>query len=50
MDAKTRSKWSRALTAAQFKPDAQGLAQFMKSKGGVNECAGLWSFKKKKAR
>ncbi len=51
MDAKTRSKWSRALRyACQFKPDGQGLAQFIRSKGGINECAKLWSFKKKKAR
>ena len=41
VDAKTRSKWSRALRyAEQFKPDSQGLAQFMKNKGGINECAG----------
>ena len=39
-DAKTRSKWSRALRyAEQFKPDTQGLAQFIKRKGGINECA-----------
>ncbi len=51
IDAKTRSKWSRALRyACQYKPDAQGLAQFIRSKGGINECAGLWSFKKGKAR
>ncbi len=47
MDAKTRSKWSRALRyACEFKPDGQSLAQFIRSKGGINECAGLWSFEK----
>ena len=40
VDAKTRSKWSRALrNADQFKPDTQRLAQFIKSQGGINECA-----------
>ena len=29
--------------AEQFKPNAQGLAQFIKSKGGINECAAQWS-------
>lgn len=42
VDAKTRSKWSRALRYAErFKPDTQSLAQFIKSKGGINECACL---------
>jgi hypothetical protein len=42
VDAKTRSKWSRALRYAEkFKPDNQSLAQFVKSKGGINECAAL---------
>jgi hypothetical protein len=44
VDAKTRSKWSRALRYVErFKPDGQGLAQFIKSKGGINECAAQWS-------
>ena len=44
LDAKTRSKWSRALRYAErFKPDNQGLAQFIKSKGGINECAARYS-------
>jgi hypothetical protein len=44
VDAKTRSKWSRALRYAErFKPDNQGLTQFIKSKGGVNACAAQWS-------
>ena len=41
VDAKTRSKWSRALRYAErFKPESQGLAQFIKSKGGINKCVG----------
>jgi hypothetical protein len=44
VDAKTRSKWSRALRYAErFKPNTQGLAQFIKSKGGINECADQFS-------
>jgi hypothetical protein len=44
VDAKTRSKWSRALRYAQrLKPDNQGLADFIKNQGGVNECAAQWS-------
>ncbi len=40
VDAKTRSKWSRALRYVErFKPDTQSLAQFIKSLGGINECA-----------
>jgi len=40
VDAKTRSKWARALRYAErFKPNAQGLAQFIKNQGGINECA-----------
>jgi DNA-binding PucR family transcriptional regulator len=44
VDAKTRSKWSRALRyAEQFKPDAESLAEFVKSHGGINECADRWA-------
>jgi hypothetical protein len=44
VDAKTRSKWSRALRFVErFKPDNQSLAQFIKSKGGINESAAQWS-------
>jgi hypothetical protein len=40
VDAKTRSKWSRVLRyAARAKPPGQRLADFVKSKGGLNECA-----------
>jgi hypothetical protein len=39
-DAKTRSKWSRVLRyAARAKPASQRLTDFIKSKGGLNECA-----------
>jgi hypothetical protein len=44
VDTKTRSKWSRALRYAEgFKPDDQSLARFIKSQGGLNECASRWS-------
>ena len=40
VDAKTRSKWSRVLRyAAQAKPPGQRLTDFIKSNGGLNECA-----------
>jgi hypothetical protein len=29
--------------AEQFKPDAERLADFVKSQGGINECAAQWS-------
>jgi hypothetical protein len=39
-DAKTRSKWSRVLRyAARTKPASQRLTDFIKSNGGLNECA-----------
>jgi len=39
-DAKTRSKWSRVLRYAQtVKPRAVRLVDFIKSNGGLNECA-----------
>jgi hypothetical protein len=38
VDAKTRSKWSRALRfTEQFKPEAVSLAKFIQSRGGINE-------------
>jgi len=45
VDAKTRSKWSRALRyVEQFKPEAESLAKFIKSRnGGINECADRFS-------
>jgi hypothetical protein len=40
VDAKTRSKWSRVLRyAARTKPEGKRLADFIKSNGGLNECA-----------
>ena len=40
VDAKTRSKWSRVLRyAARAKPASQRLTDFVKSNGGINECA-----------
>jgi hypothetical protein len=40
VDAKTRSKWSRVLRYAQTaKPGNQRLTDFVKSNGGLNECA-----------
>ncbi len=40
VDAKTRSKWSRVLRyAARIKPPGQRLVDFVKSRGGINECA-----------
>jgi hypothetical protein len=43
VDAKTRSKWSRTLRYCErFKPDTQNLAQFIKTQGGINECAARW--------
>jgi hypothetical protein len=39
-DAKTRSKWSRVLRyAARAKPAGLRLTDFVKSQGGINECA-----------
>ena len=39
-DAKTRSKWSRVLRyARKAKPAGQRLTDFIKSNGGLNECA-----------
>jgi hypothetical protein len=38
VDAKTRSKWSRALRfTEQFKPEAVSVAKFIQSRGGINE-------------
>ncbi len=44
VDARTRSKWSRALRFAErFKPNTERLADFVKRHGGINECAAQWS-------
>ena len=40
VDVKTRSKYSRVLRyARKFKPVEQSLTEFIKSHGGLNECA-----------
>jgi hypothetical protein len=39
-DKRTRSKWSRVMRyAAAYKPDSEPLDQFVRRKGGINECA-----------
>jgi hypothetical protein len=49
-DKRTRSKWSRVLRyAAPYKPDAEALAQFVRRKGGINECAARFSRNRGKA-
>src|ERR1700730_1417824 len=40
VDKRTRSKWSQVLRfALAYKPAAEPLGQFIKRKGGINECA-----------
>jgi hypothetical protein len=39
VDKRTRSKWARALRYARYKSPSERLDQFMKRKGGINECA-----------
>ena len=47
-DAKTRSKWSRVLRyARKAKPTGQRLTDFIKSNGGLNECARQFAQPKK---
>jgi hypothetical protein len=42
-DAKTRSKWSRALRYARIsKPADQPLTGFIKANNGINACAGMF--------
>jgi hypothetical protein len=39
-DKRTRSKWSRLMRyAAAYKLDSEPLDQFVRRKGGINECA-----------
>jgi hypothetical protein len=39
-DKRTRSKWSRLMRyATVYKPDSEPLDQFIRRKGGINECA-----------
>jgi hypothetical protein len=43
-DKRTRSKWSRLMRyAAAYKDDAEPLGQFIRRKGGINECAACYS-------
>jgi hypothetical protein len=43
IDARTRSKWSRVLRYSdRRKPSTQELDAFIKSRGGINECAAQW--------
>jgi hypothetical protein len=43
-DKRTRSKWSRAMRyVAAYKPDSEPLDQFIRRKGGINECAARFS-------
>jgi hypothetical protein len=43
-DKRTRSKWSRAMRyAAAYKLDSEPLDQFVKRKGGINECVARFS-------
>jgi hypothetical protein len=47
VDAKTRSKWSRALRVlANQKPNGMNLKKYIKSCGGVNDCAALFDRKR----
>jgi hypothetical protein len=44
VDKRTRSKWSRVMRyAAAYKSDTELLDQFIKRKGGINECAARFS-------
>ena len=43
VDDRTRSKWSRVLRyAAEFKDLDESLRDFIKSRGGINECAAVF--------
>ena len=44
VDDRTRSKWSRVLRyAAEFKDMEESLRDFIKRKGGINECAARYT-------
>ena len=44
VDNRTRSKWSRVLRyAAEFKDMEESLRDFIKRKGGINECAARYT-------
>ena len=43
-DKRTRSKWSRLMRyAAAYKPVSEPFGQFIRRKGGINECAARFS-------
>jgi len=43
-DKRTRSKWSRVMRyAVVYKADSEPLGQFIRRKGGINECAARFS-------
>jgi hypothetical protein len=43
-DIRPRSKWSRVMRyAVAYKPDSEALDEYIKRKGGINECAGRFS-------
>jgi hypothetical protein len=43
-EKRTRSKWSRVMRYADvYKPDSEPLDQFIKRKGGINECVARFS-------
>ena len=45
-DKRTRSKWSRAMRyAAVYKSESEPLGQFIRRKGGINECAARYSLR-----
>jgi hypothetical protein len=44
VDRKMRSKWCRVLRFAErYKPEAEPLKTFIKHRGGINACAGLYA-------
>jgi hypothetical protein len=50
LDSKTISKWSRALRfAARFKKPRVRLRDFIKARGGINDCARLFAQHLRKA-
>ena len=43
-DKRTRSKWSRVMRyVAAYKPDSEPLGEFIRRKGGINECVARFS-------
>jgi hypothetical protein len=54
VDKRSRSKWSRVMRyAAAYKTDSEPLVQFIRRKGGINECVaryGRWLRRRAKKR